>query len=71
MRQRIYAIIGVYLGTTKSGLRTENLDKQLENEFMMICKFKQPTYSMKRRWDRAIEEVSDSLIAKDPYFRDN
>ncbi len=71
MRQRIYGIIGVYLGTTNAGLRTESLDKQLEKEFMQICEFKQPTYSMKKRWERAIEEVSDSLIAKDPYFRDN
>lgn len=71
MRRRIYVVIagclpspGIYTRKMKS------LEEELEDEFMMICKFKEPSAAKRRRWENAIHEVKMSLYDKDPRLRD-
>lgn len=71
MRQRISATIGVHVSGVIAGYNRKTLAEELEIEFEIICKFKKPTYSMRRRWERAISEVAEQLIRKDPYFRES
>lgn len=78
MRQRISAIIAVHLSSIvadsqRMGLpmtKRKTLAQELRMEFEIICKFKEPSYAMRRRWERAISEVAGQLLRKDPYFRD-
>jgi len=70
MKQRINGIIGCYvisiLSHTSFG---KTLKEELDQEFEIICKFKKPTYSMRKRWELAILECAEVMINKDPYFQ--
>lgn len=46
------------------------MKQQLDQEFEIICKFKKPSYSMRKRWELAITEAAAVMINKDPYLRD-
>lgn len=71
MRQRISATIAVHLNGIIVDSNRKTLAEELAIEFEIICKFKKPTYPMRRRWERAISEVAGQLIRKDPYFRES
>jgi len=71
MKQRINGIIGCYVISILSNTSSsKTLKQQLDQEFEIICKFKKPSYSMRKRWELAITEAAAVMINKDPYLRD-
>ena len=60
MKKRIFGVIAATLSENIEG-KNMDISKELEREFESICKFKEPSRSVKHRWIMAKYEVSSIL----------
>ena len=59
MRKRIAGIVASNMPgfVADESRNKKTLEEQLEEELLMICRFKKASLSKRRRWERAIHEV--------------
>jgi ribosomal protein S7 len=59
MRKRIAGIVASNMPgyAADPSRKKKTLEEQLEDELLMICKFRPPSFSKRQRWERAIHEV--------------
>lgn len=60
MKKRIFGVIASTLSDNIQG-KNPDISKELEREFEWICKFKEPSRSVKHRWLMAKYEVNQIL----------
>ncbi len=60
MKKRIFGVIASSLSDNIEG-KNPDISKELEREFAWICKFKEPSRSVKHRWLMAKYEVNQIL----------
>ena len=57
MRKRIAGIVASNMPGYDKNRNIKSLEEQLEDELLMICKFKPVSFSKRQRWETAIHEV--------------
>ena len=65
MRKVIFTVIATCLpGYNHTRGAKKTLEEALEQELLLICKFKEPNNTVRRRWQYAIHEVQMQMFDK-------